>query len=68
MSGHPLLATISEVTAMRWLFTATEKKDEGRFVELEFVYEVADKEEDAGTFFMPPSQVALIESPPPIIN
>lgn len=68
MSGHPLLANISEVTAMRWLFAATEKKDEGRFVELEFVYEVADRDEEAGTFFMPPYQVALVESPPPIIH
>jgi TonB family protein len=64
ISGHPLLAQISLETARRWLFSATDKKEAERFVELEFVYTPGTKKEDAGVFFMPPYQIEIIDFPP----
>jgi TonB family protein len=64
ISGHPLLAQISVETAKRWLFSAADKQEAERFVELEFVYAPGSKKEDSGVFFRPPYQVEIIDSTP----
>jgi TonB family protein len=62
-SGHPLLQKVSVEAAQRWLFAAAEKKDEERFAELEFIYTIGNKEEEAGQFFLPPYQGEIVTVP-----
>jgi TonB family protein len=66
VSGHVLLDAVSQRAARKWLFAAAEKKDADRFVELEFIYTVASKEEDASVFFKPPYTVEIIRTLPEI--
>jgi hypothetical protein len=61
ISGHPLLTAVSVATARRWLFSTAAQQDEGRSVDLEFLYEYVRNAEEGGTFFMPPYQAGIIE-------
>jgi TonB family protein len=65
VSGHALLDAVSQEAARKWLFDA-EKKDADRFVDLEFIYTVASKEEDASVFFKPPYTVEIVRLLPEI--
>ena len=61
ISGHPLLRSICEKHAKRWLFNKVDKKSE-RTVTLTFTFTKAEKDEDEGIFFKPPYTVEMVDA------